>query len=125
MKQNRLHEPSPRDPCSGNGELAFLGDPLESFRRTLDPILAVIALGREQPDYLVGSGRGRPRNIARREVHGRSDGKSVLQRPLHHTKCRAALMVPLQRPAGNWALYSMRKRALASFIRAWHAHGFR
>src|SRR5689334_15914992 len=48
----------------GNRELAFLGDPLKSFRRTLDPILAIVSLGRELPDHLIGAAGGRPRNIA-------------------------------------------------------------
>ena len=76
----------PRNWLLGNDELAFLGDPLESFRRTLDPVLAVVALSRKLADHLIGAARGGPRNVARGKVDGRSDRKLVLQRPLHHTK---------------------------------------
>ena len=66
-------------------ELAFLGDSLERFRRAFDPVLAIIAVARQLADNLIGATRRRTRNIARSEVHGRSNREFVLQRPLHHT----------------------------------------
>ncbi len=71
--------------ASGQRELAFPGNPLERFRRTLDPVLAIIAVAGQLTDHLISAARGRTRNIARSEVHGRSNREFVLQRPLHHT----------------------------------------
>ena len=56
---------------SGRCELTFPGDPLESLRRTLDPILAVVTFGGELADHLIGAARGRARDVARRKIDGR------------------------------------------------------
>src|SRR5215468_46605 len=69
--------------ASGKGELAFLGHPLESFARTLDAILAIIAFGRQQTNHLIGAAGGRTRHIACSEIDTRSNSVLVLQRPLH------------------------------------------
>ena len=69
---------------SGERELAFLGDAFEGFGRALDPVLTVVAIGRQQLDHLIGAGRGRTRDVAGGEIDGLSDDKFVLQRPLHH-----------------------------------------
>src|SRR3979490_558088 len=82
----------------GNVELTFLGHPFESLGRTLDPILAVVAVGREQPDHLIGAASGRTRNIAGSKIDSLSNGEFVLKRPLHHAKMPAVPTVPLQRP---------------------------
>src|ERR1700753_1789426 len=91
-------EPAPpigRDVVSGNGELAFLRDPLESLGRAFDAILAVVAFGREQPDHLIGAAGGRTRHVAGREIDRPPTVEFVLQRPLHHARTPAALTVPL------------------------------
>ena len=72
--------------CSGDRELAFLGDPFESLGGTLDPILAVVTVGREQPDHLIGAAGGRSCNIAGSEIDSLSNGIFVLQRPLPSRK---------------------------------------
>src|SRR5215470_12455899 len=69
--------------ASGKGELAFLGNTLERFARTLDTILAVVPFGRQQADHLVGAGGSRTRHVARSEIDSRSNRELVLQRPLH------------------------------------------
>src|SRR5438270_12706018 len=97
----RVTEPtSPGYPriSSGNGELAFLGHPFESFGRALDPVLAVIAVGRQQTDHLVGAAGGRTGNIAGSKIHSLSNAEFVLQRPLHHAKMPVVPTVPLQCP---------------------------
>src|SRR6202162_3102455 len=66
---------------SGNVELAFFGHPLESLDRAFDPILAVVAVGRKQPDHLIGAAGGRTGDIAGSEIDGLSNGEFVLQRP--------------------------------------------
>src|ERR1700691_5670818 len=71
---------------SGNVELTFLGHPFESLGRTLDPILAVIAIGRQQPDHLIGAAGGRTGDIAGSKIDGLSNSEFVLQRPLHHER---------------------------------------
>src|SRR5882724_9079306 len=71
---------------SGNVELTFLGHPFESLGRIFDPILAVIAIGRKQPDHLIGAGGGRTRDIAGSEIDGLSNGIFMLQRPLPSRK---------------------------------------
>ena len=71
---------------SGNGELTFLGHPFESLDRAFDPVLAVIAVGRQKPDHLVGAGGGRTRDIARSEIDGLSNGIFMLQRSLPSRK---------------------------------------
>jgi hypothetical protein len=43
---------------SGEGELAFLGDPFEGFGRAFDAVLAVVAVGGQQADHLVGAAGG-------------------------------------------------------------------
>ena len=107
----------------GDGELTFLGNALESFGRALDPILAIIAFGRKLPDDLIGTAGGRTRNIARGKVHRRSNREFVLQRPLHHAKCRSH---PRSRCAAGWKTlaYSTRHRKLASGIPTWQTGGF-
>jgi len=74
--------PVRRATISGNGELTFLRHPLESLGRVFDPILAVIAIGRQQPDHLIGAAGGRTRDIAGSKVDGFSNGEFVWQRPL-------------------------------------------
>src|SRR6202008_1293146 len=76
--------------AAGRGELAFTGDAFETRGRTLDPILAVVPFGRKLADPLIGAGRGRTRDVARREIDGRPNRILVLQRPLHHRNCRIA-----------------------------------
>jgi hypothetical protein len=73
----------------GNVELTFLGYPFERLGRAFDPILAVIAIGRKQPEHLIGAARGRSGNITGSKIHGLSNGEFMLQRPLHHAKRRA------------------------------------
>ena len=41
----------------GAVELAFLGDALEGFTGTLDPVLIVVTFGRQQLDYDIAAGR--------------------------------------------------------------------
>ena len=83
-----------RTRVSGNRELAFLGDPFESFGRTLDTILTVVALGRKQPNHLIGAAGGRTGNIAGSKIDSLSNGVLMLQRPLHHARTPAVLTVP-------------------------------
>src|SRR2546430_15032604 len=80
---------------SGNRELAFLGDPFESFGRAFDAILAVVAIGRQQPDHLIGAAGGRAGNVAGSKIDSLSNGVLMLQRPLHYARTPAALTVPL------------------------------
>src|SRR4030088_982259 len=82
---------------SGDGQLTFLGHPFEGLGRTFDPVLAVIAVGREQPDHLIGAAGGRTRHIAGGKIDSLSNVESVLQHPLHR-KRPAVPTVPLQRP---------------------------
>ncbi len=82
----------------GNVELTFLGYPLESLGRAFDPVLAVIPVGREEPDHLIGAAGGRTRDIAGSKINGLSNGEFVLQRLLPSRKKPAVLTVPLQRP---------------------------
>src|ERR1700743_1077013 len=53
---------------SGGGELAFPGHPLESFGGALDAVLAVITFRGELAEHLIGAGRGRARDGARRAI---------------------------------------------------------
>src|SRR6202521_6372563 len=86
--------PQPLSPvCNSSGtatsvnvELTFLGHPFESLGRALDPILAVIAVGREQSDHLIGAAGGRTGDIAGSKIDSLSNAEFVLQRPLHHAK---------------------------------------
>src|SRR3974390_827537 len=102
---------------SGNVELAFLGHTLEGFGRTLDPVLAVVAIGRKQTDHLVGTAGGRTRDIAGSEIDSLTNVVFVLQRPLHYARNVA-------RPRGpacfsrlkNPRLYSTAPIPLASYI---------
>src|ERR1700721_2396425 len=71
---------------SGNVELTFLGHPFESFSRVLDPVLAVVAISRKQPDHLISAAGGRPCDIAGRKIDSLSNVVFVLQRHLHHAK---------------------------------------
>src|SRR4051812_745168 len=57
---------------SGNVELTFLGDPFEGLGRTLDPILAVVSVGRQQLDHLIGAAGGRARHVAGGKIDGLS-----------------------------------------------------
>ena len=82
---------------SGDVELTFFGYPFESLGRAFYPILAVIAIGREQPEHLIGAAGGRTGDIAGSEIDSLSNGKFVLQRPLHHARnVGQVLTVPLQ-----------------------------
>lgn len=65
---------------SGVGELAFLGNPLEGFRRALDPILIIVAIGRQQTDHLIGSAGCGPGYVACGEIDCLSNAVLVLQR---------------------------------------------
>ncbi|SRR6266852_4311471 len=85
----------------GNVELTFLGHPLESLGRAFDPVLAVIPVGRKQPDHLIGAAGGRTGDIAGSKIDSLSNGEFVLQRLLPSRKNAAALTVPLQRPSEN------------------------
>src|SRR5271169_4629534 len=91
--------------ASGDGELAFLGHPLESFGRAFDPVLAVVAIGRQQTDHLVGATGGRSGNIAGSKIDCLSNAEFVLQRPLHQRK-NAGRSRCTPRPE-NRAWYSM------------------
>ena len=84
-----------RTTVSGNRELAFLGYPFESFGRAFDTILTVVAIGREQPDHLIGAAGGRTGNVAGSKINSLSNGVLMLQRPLHYARTPAALTVPL------------------------------
>src|SRR5712692_5581432 len=91
----RTASPGPACHSSGDVELTFLGHSFESLGRAFDPILAVVAVGRKQPDDLIGAGGGRSRNVAGSKVDSLSNGIFVLQRPLHHARTPAVLTVPL------------------------------
>ena len=80
---------------SGNCELAFLGNAFERFGGVLDPILAVVTVGRKQADHLVGSARSRTCDIAGGKIDSLSNAIFMLQRPLHHAKRQLAPKVPL------------------------------
>src|SRR5579859_7056347 len=79
----------------GNGELTFLGHPFESFGRAFDPVLAIVPVGRKQPDHLVGATGGRTSDIAGRKIDSLSNVVIMLQRPLHHAETSAPPTVPL------------------------------
>ena len=94
--RNRFARRQARD-RSGDVELTFLGYPFESLGRALDPVLAIVAVSRQQPDHLIGAAGGRTGDIAGCEIDGLSNGKLVLQRPLHHARnVGQMLTVPLQ-----------------------------
>jgi hypothetical protein len=101
---------------SGKVKLAFLGHPFESLSRALDSILAVIAVGRKQADDFVSTTRGWTCDIARSEIDGLSNGKLVLQHPLHHAKTPAVPTLPLQGRLKTPRVYSTARAALASQI---------
>src|SRR4030081_3102959 len=102
--------PPSTHPFSGNVELTFLGHPFESLGRAFDPILAVVAVGREQPDHHIGAARGRTRNIGGSKIDSLSNGEFVLQRPLHHAKMPAVPTLPLQRPTEKPCGYIAQRR---------------
>jgi hypothetical protein len=79
---------------SGDRELAFFGHPLESFCRAFDPVLAVVSVGRQQAEHLVGAAGGRTGNVASSKIYSLSNAEFVLQRPLHHAKTPVAPTVP-------------------------------
>jgi hypothetical protein len=56
--------PPLRTTISGKRELAFLGHAFERFDRALDTVLAVVTIGRKQPDHLVGVAAGRATLLA-------------------------------------------------------------
>jgi hypothetical protein len=66
---------------SGNRELTFLGNALERFSGALNPVLAVVSVGRKQADHFVGSARGRTRDIAGSKIDGLSNPVLMCQRP--------------------------------------------
>jgi hypothetical protein len=66
---------------SANLQLTLLGNSFERLTIALDPILAVVAVGREQPDHLIGALGGRTSNIAGSEIDIFSNHELVLQRP--------------------------------------------
>src|SRR6266478_6617517 len=103
LTASKTEPTSPERPriSSGDRELAFLGHPLESFCRAFDPVLAVVAVGRQQTDHLVGAAGGRAGNIAGSKIYSLSNAEFVLQRPLHHAKTPVVPTVPLHAPAGN------------------------
>jgi hypothetical protein len=84
---------------SGNVELTFLGYPFESFSRVLDPVLAIVAISRKQPDDLIGAAGGRPCDIAGRKIDSLSNVVFMLQRHLHHAKTS---IVPTCPAAIDW-----------------------
>jgi hypothetical protein len=59
-------------------ELAFLGDALEGFAGTLDPILVVVAIEGHQFDDLVGSVGGHMPDRPRREINRLADVEFVI-----------------------------------------------
>src|SRR5581483_6958561 len=71
------------------------------FGRALDAVLTIVPFGGKLTDHLIGAGRGRTRNVARRKVHGRSNRKFVLQRPLPSTQRTGRADSPAARPARN------------------------
>src|SRR5215472_13275958 len=99
VRVTRSRRAQPR--ALGGGELAFPGDPLESFGRALDPVLAVVTFGRKLADHLIGATRGRTRDVARGEIDGRPNWILVHQRPLHHRKTPLRATVPAAKPTGN------------------------
>ena len=115
-----------RTTLSGDRELAFLGDPFEGFGRAFDAILAIVAVGRKQPDHLIGAGGGRSGNVAGSKIDSLSNGVLMLQRPLHHARMSAALTVPL----ASADLRTLRQPSTphaqkASNIEAWQIREFR
>src|SRR6266700_4496724 len=92
-----------------DGKLAFLGYSFECFGRALDPVLAIVTIGRKQPNDLIGAACGRTRHVTRSEVNGRPNVEFVLQRPLHHAKSPGrAPRSPLRPPAGTHDLFIAR-----------------
>src|SRR6266481_236637 len=110
---------------SGDRELAFFGHPLESFCRAFDPVLAVVSVGRQQADHLVGAAGGRTGNVAGSKIYSLSNAEFVLQRPLHHAKNAGRAHGPrCDLPAGNRRWYSTPPTALASNIGTWQTRFF-
>lgn len=67
-------------------KLAFFSHALEGFGLTLDPVLAIVAFRRQQPDHLIGSRGGRTRHVASGEIDRVTHDKFVLHTLLHHAK---------------------------------------
>src|SRR3954465_12182054 len=67
---------------SGNRELAFLGDPFESFGRAFDTILTIVAICRKQPDHLIGAAGGRTGNVTGSKIDSLSNGVITHPDPL-------------------------------------------
>jgi hypothetical protein len=97
-----------------NVELTFLGHPFESLGRALDSILAVIAIGREQTEHLIGAAGGRTGNITGSKIDGLSNGEFSTPSPSRKTP-RALSRLP--RLTDSRPLYSIAPAALASYIR--------
>jgi hypothetical protein len=66
---------------SGNRKLTFFGNAFERLDGALDAVLAVVSVGRQQADHLVGSGRRRTRDIAGGEIDGLTNPVFMFQRP--------------------------------------------
>ena len=58
-------------------ELAFFGHTFERFARILDPILIIVAIGRQQPNHLVAATGAGAADWARGVEHGLTDLKFV------------------------------------------------
>ena len=54
-------------------ELAFFCHALKCFAGIFDPILIIVAIGRQQLDHLVGAARARTANRTGRVQHGLAD----------------------------------------------------
>jgi hypothetical protein len=89
--------------ASGNIELIFPGHPFESLGRALDPVLAVIAIGRKQPDHIISAAGGRTRDIAGSKmtvsptVYLCFNAHSITQqsRPCHGPACNGRIENPV------------------------------
>ena len=106
-------------------ELAFLGDPFESLSRALDAVLAVVAIGRQQPDHLIGAGGGRTGNIAGSKIdeslqRGICASTPSPSRKERRPRSRSRCVGRPENPAVNLAC----ERPLASSIRAWQMREF-
>src|SRR3982074_1985396 len=116
-RRNGIRSARPCAPFSGNVELTFLGHPFESLGRVFDPILAVIAIGRKQPDHLIGAAGGRTRDIAGSKIDSLSNGVFVLQRPSPSRKNRLCSRSRCNSRLKTRRLYSTAPVPLASYIR--------
>jgi hypothetical protein len=85
-------------PISAVLQLAFLCNSLECFVGTLDPVLAVIAVGGELSDHLINAAGSGTRDIAGSEIDALSNSILMTQRlspsterqpaPLAHQRSR-------------------------------------